>query len=652
MDDRRPDPDALLARIQKEEVQNTRGKLKVFLGYAAGVGKTYGMLKAAHERQNEGIDVRIGYVETHGRIETEELVAGLLVIPRRIVQYKSASLSDLDLDEVLRQHPRLVLVDEFAHSNPPGFRHAKRYQDVEEILEAGIDVYTTVNIQHIESLRDVVAKITSIMVKETVPDRLIDEADEIELMDLPPPDLLQRLAEGKVYVPDMATRAVENFFNEGNLFALRELSLRKTADRVDNQMLEYMQMRSIPGPWPTTEHLLVSIGPSPLSEKLVRTTKRQADRMNADWRAVYVETPAQHHLPKEAKDQALKTIRLSESLGGKTERLFGLNIPDTLIEYAKKHNITRIIIGKTLRPRWKEIVFGSIVDQMIHKSGDIDVYVISSGEKKGNQVSPSDLSYMPGFYPKCYLESMLMIVGLTIFGELTKGILSQTNMMMLYLMAVVIAAFRNGLYLAIFTALLGVITFDFFFVLPYYTFRVSDTQYIISFLVMLLVGMVISILISRSQDYAVSVHGREREVSVLYDLAKKMTGATDSESVCLAMITKVQEIFSWRSVVLLEEKNDLTLKQASPGLVLTDDDKAVAVWSFSKKMVAGYDTEILHASRFRFIPIRSRKGVLGVFGVQPEDKDGIIPPDQGRLLEIFTDLAGLALERYMDDKNP
>ncbi|MDD1724573.1 MAG: DUF4118 domain-containing protein [Methanospirillum sp.] len=647
MDDRRPDPDLLLAQIQKEEERRTRGKLKIFLGYAAGVGKTYGMLKAAHERQKEGIDVRIGYVETHGRIETDELVTGLPLISRRIVPYKTTSLSELDLDEVLMQHPRLVLVDELAHSNPPDFRHAKRYQDLEELLEAGIDVYTTVNIQHIESLRDVVAKITSIVVRETVPDRVIDEADEIELMDLPPPDLLQRLAEGKVYVPDMVAQALGNFFNEGNLFALRELSLRKTADRVDNQMLEYMQTRSIPGPWPATEHLLISIGPSPLSEKLVRTTKRQADRMNADWRAVYVETPAQHHLPKQAKDQIWKTIRLTESLGGKTERLFGLNIPDTLIDYAKNHNITRIIIGKTLRPRWKEIVFGSIVDQMIHKSGDIDVYVISSSEKKGDQVSSSDLSFIPEIYPKRYLESVLLVAVLTVFGELTKGFLSPANLMMLYLMAVVIAAFRKGLFLAIFTALLGVIIFDFFFVLPYYTFRVSDTQYIISFLVMLLVGIVISILISRSQDYAVSVHAREREVSVLYDLAKKMTGAADSESVCLAMIAKVEENFTWRSVVLLAEDTILTITQASPGLVITDDDKAVAVWAFSKKTIAGYDTGILPASRFRFIPIRSRKGVLGVLGVQPEEKDGIIPPDQGRMLEMFTDLAGLALERYM-----
>ena len=528
----------------------------------------------------------------------------------------------------------------------PGFRHAKRYQDLEEILQAGIDVYTTLNIQHLESLRDVVARITTVIVRETVPDRIIDEADEIELMDIPPPELLQRLAEGKVYLPDVAARAADKFFNEGNLFALRELSLRKTADRVDTQMLEYMQTWSIPGPWPTTEHLLVSVGPSPLSEKLVRTTKRQADRMNADWRAVYVETPVQNRMPKQSREQVWRTIKLAESLGGKTETLFGLNIPDTLIGYAKKHNITRIIIGKTLRPRWKEIVFGSIVDQMIHKSGDIDVYVISSWDTGSKQLSSSDEFFIPAFYPERYLEGLILVGLVTVFGELTKGFISQTNLMMLYLMVVVIAAYRRGLYLAIFTSLSGVLVFDFFFVLPYYTFRVSDTQYLISFSGMLLVGIVISILISKAQDYAVSAHSRERENAMLYNIAKKLTGAQDIAAVCSVIISKIEVNFSWKAVVLLPQGQSLSVAGSSPDLIVNDDEIAVAMWSFSKNAVAGYDTDTLHASRFRFIPIRSRDNVLGVLGVQPGEPEGIISPDQGRVLEIFADLTGLAMERF------
>ncbi len=644
-DDPRPDPDVLLAHLQREEKRKKRGRLKIFLGYAAGVGKTYGMLKAAHERQKEGVDVRIGFVETHGRVETEELVTGLPLIPRVSIPYKTTLLSEMDLDEILRLHPQLVLVDELAHSNPPGFRHAKRYQDVEELLEAGIDVYTTLNIQHLESLHDVVAKITSVIVRETIPDRVIDEADEIELMDLPPVDLLQRLSEGKVYVADMAERALNQFFNEGNLFALRELSLRKTAERVDSQMLEYMQTRAIPGPWQTTEHLLVSIGPGPFSEYLVRAAKRQADRMNADWRAVYVETPSHHRLSQDAKNQVWKTIKLAESLGAKTETLFGTNVPETLIPYAKKHNITKIIIGKTLRPRWKELLYGSIVDRMIHISDDIDVYVISSSKMNITQLSSSDQYFKLEHLPGGYAESFVMVALLTIFGEITRNYLNETNLMMLYLMVVVIAAFRNGLYRAIFTAIIGVLAFDFFFVLPYYTFMVSDSLYFISFLVMLLVGVIISFLISQVQDYAIAAQSRERENALLFNLAKDLTAAMDRTAICSVIITKIEQNFAWKSVILLSDGNNLEIAESSEDLVITEDEKAVAIWAYSKNMIAGYDTDTLHACRLRFIPIRGRKEVSGVLGVQPSEEHGIISPDQGRILEIFADLAGMALER-------
>ena len=646
MDDGRPDPDLLLSQIQKEEKRETSGKLKIFLGYAAGVGKTYGMLKAAHDRLAEGIDVRIGYVETHGRTETDALMDGLPIIARVAVQYKSTILYEMDTDAILAIHPALVLVDELAHTNPPTFRHTKRYQDVEELLAAGIDVYTTLNIQHVESLRDVVAKITSIIVHETVPDRIIDLADEIELMDIPPAELQARLAEGKVYVPDMATRAVEQFFNEGNLFALRELSLRKTADRVDNQMFEYMQTRSIPGPWATSEHLLVSIGPSPLSEKLVRTTKRQADRLNTDWRAVYVETPMHHRLPDKSREQIWKTLKLAESLGGKTETIFGLNIPDTLIEYAKKNNITRIVIGKTLRTRWKELLFGSIVDQMIHKSGDIDVYVISSGDKAKENYSYSDDSILPVTLPGKYLESLVLVSIVTICGELLKNYISQTNLIMFYLMVVVIAAFRRGLNLAIFTSIIGVLMFDFFLVPPYYTFRVSDTQYIITFFGMILVGIVVSILISKAQDYAKSAHHREEENAALYRLAKNLAGASDIKSVTTAVILKIEENFNWQAVILMPESKTLSVKGSSHALQITDDEISIAQLAFSKNAIVGYDTDTLHASRLRFIPIRSRRNVLGILGVKPEEAEGAISPDEGRMLELFADLTGLAIERF------
>jgi two-component system sensor histidine kinase KdpD len=301
--DRRPDPDTLLARVQGEERQKLRGKLKIFVGYIAGVGKTYEMLKAAHQRKQEGIDVKIGYIETHGRPETDALLEGLAIIPRKMVKYRDAIIPEMDIDAILAIRPQLVLVDELAHTNAPGSRHPKRYQDVEELLDAGIDVNTTLNIQHVESLNDVVAQITGVVVRETIPDRVIDETTEIELVDLPPPELLQRLKEGKIYVPEVATRAIEQFFNEGNLYALRELTLRRAAERIDEQMLAYMQIRAISGPWAVGESILVCVGPSPLSERLVRTARRQADRMNAHWTAIYVETPSHHRLPKESKEQ-------------------------------------------------------------------------------------------------------------------------------------------------------------------------------------------------------------------------------------------------------------------------------------------------------------------------------------------------------------
>src|SRR5512136_1331264 len=404
----RPDPDLLLALVKSEERQKHRGKLKIFLGYIAGVGKTYEMLKAAHLRRTEGIDVKAGYVETHGRPETETLLEGLDLIPRRILEYRGAALPEFDLDATLKYKPSLVLVDELAHTNVPGSRHLKRYQDVEELLDAGIDVYTTLNIQHVESLNDVVAQITGVTVKETIPDRVIDEATEIELVDLAPPELLQRLREGKVYVPDMAARAIEQFFNEGNLYALRELALRRAAERIDEQMLAYMQTRAIPGPWAAGEHILVSVGSGPLSERLVRTARSQADRMGARLTAIYVETPAHHRFSKEAKDQISRTIHLAEKLGATTATVFGLNIASTVIDYARRHNITRIIIGKTLRPRWQEYVFGSVVDQLIHYSGTIDVYVISSNEHTQQKISDLDF-LLPVTLPRDYLVCIALI---------------------------------------------------------------------------------------------------------------------------------------------------------------------------------------------------------------------------------------------------
>ena len=640
----RPDPDTLLAHVQGEERQKHRGKLKIFLGYIAGVGKTYEMLQAAHLRKNEGIDVKIGYIETHGRPETEALVEGLPLIPRKMVSYRNVTIPEMDLDAVLMAHPNLVLVDELAHTNAPDSRHPKRYVDIDELLDAGIDVYTTLNIQHVESLNDVIAQITGVTVKETIPDRVIDEASEIELVDLAPPELLQRLREGKVYVPDMAARAIEQFFNEGNLYALRELALRRAAERVDNQMLAWMQTRAIPGPWAAGESLLICVGPGPLSERLVRTARRQADRMNAPWSAIYVETPSHHRLSKEAKEQVSRTLQLAEKLGATATSVFGINVANTVIEYARKHNITRIIIGKTLRPRWQEFVFGSVVDQLIHNSGTIDVYVISSEEKTLQK--PVTLEpLLPATLPQDYVASLVLVAFITAIGWLVKSFISPANLAMLYLLAVVIIAFRRGLKPAIFTAVIGVLAFDFFFIPPHLTFRVSDTEYLITFAGMIIVGGLISLLVARAREQSDAAQIREKETGTLYALSQDLAVAVDVSSIVTAVSKHISGIFQWERVFLLPEGNELVIREASPGVLLDADDVAVATWAYQHGTIAGYDTDTLHGSRLRYIPLPSPRGVLGVMGVKPAEPDGVITHEQDRILMAFANQTALALER-------
>jgi len=641
----RPDPDALLARIKSEERRKKRGRLKIFLGYIAGVGKTYEMLRAAHLRKAENVDVRVGYVETHDRKETDALLEGLKIIPRKMMEYRGVVLPEFDLDATLQGRPGLILVDELAHSNVPGSRHPKRYQDVEELLDAGIDVYTTLNVQHIESLNDVVAQITGVLVRETVPDRVIDEADEIEVIDLAPPELLQRLRDGKVYVPDMAAKAVEKFFNEGNLYALRELTLRRAAERVDEQMLAYMQTRAIPGPWAAGEHLLVSVGPGPLSERLVRIARRQADRMGgAQWTALYIETPTHHRLSGEDLKQLAKTMELARKLGAETVTMFGFNIASTVLDYARRHNVTRIIVGKTLRPRWQEYVFGSIVDQLIHYSGTIDVYVISSEEHNPKLVGDIE-QLLPGAPPKDYVTAFVLVAILVIFGWFVKSFISGTNLAMLFLLAVVFIAFRCGLRPAIFTAIIGVIAFDFFFVPPYLRFRVTDTEYLITFAGMIIVGAMVSLLVTRARENSFAAQSREKETGTLYDLSRDLAVAPDAGAVITAVTRHIREIFQWESVVLLPSGDGLVVQSSGSPVVLTDDDLAVATWAFRHSAVAGYDTDTLHGSRLRYIPLTGSTGVLGILGVQPAESGSIITHGQERILNAFASQMALALER-------
>jgi two-component system, OmpR family, sensor histidine kinase KdpD len=644
--DSRPDPDELLKNLKAED--RNRGKLKIFLGYAAGVGKTYAMLEAAYQRKEQGIDVVVGYVETHKRTETEELLKGLEILTRKHVEYHNVVLPELDVDAVIRRHPHLVLVDEFAHTNAPGSRHPKRYQDVEEILDAGIDVYTTLNIQHLESLNDVVAQVTGVTVRETVPDGVIDEASEIEVIDLPPDELLIRLQEGKVYVPEQAARAIQKFFRKGNLTALREMSLRRAAERVDDQMRAYMQMRAIPGPWPAAERLLVCISPSPLSEHLVRTARRLAGELNAEWMVLFVETPQLAAMPPEKRERVNGLLRLAEELGARSQVLPASSstyaTSQTIMEYAHKNNVTKIIVGKPLRPRWQELVRGSLVDQLIHESGDIDVYVVTSSDRPA--VPPEENPLKLHSPLSGYVWSLLLVIAATIVGRLFVGQIEATNLVMLYLLIVVIAAVYLGRGPAILASILGVLAFDFFFVLPYFNFAVSDTQYLITFIALFLVGVVISQLTVRAREQAEAAQQREAETAELYDLSRDLAATADLDEIIHSLIKHCEQSFHRETVILLPEGNRLTPRLTSVGLSLSDEEMAVADWVYRHAEPAGRHTNTLPAAQLRYLPLKTARDVVGVLGVgKPGTAERDLNPAQRRLMEAFANQAAQAIER-------
>lgn len=649
----RPDPDDLLKNLQTEE--KGRGKLKIFLGYVAGVGKTYAMLESAHQRKKQGIDVVVGYVETHKRVETEALVEGLEVLPRKQVKYQNVTLTEMDVDAVIERRPKIVLVDEFAHTNAPESRHPKRYQDVEEILDAGIDVYTTLNIQHLESLNDVVAQVTGVIVKETVPDSVIDEASEIEVIDLPPDELMTRLKEGKVYIPEQASRAIDKFFRKGNLTALREMSLRRAAERVDDQMRSYMQTRAIQGPWAAGERLLVCISPSPLSERLVRTARRLASELNAEWITLFVETPQSASMSADKRERIAKILQLSEDLGARSYTVTASGsieaIAQAVMDFAHKNNITKIVAGKPLRPRWQELLRGSLVDSLIHKSGDIDVYVVTSTDAPSFPKDENPLKLHSSIYK--YVISFLMVTIATVIGFWIGGRISPTNLVMVYLLVVVIAAVYLGRGPAIIASILGVLAFDFLFVLPYFTFAVSDTQYIITFIALFLVGVVISQLTARASEQAEAARQREAETAELYDLSRDLASSLDLESILLQLKKHLEQTFDRTIAVLLPKDNLLEVRISSDNLKLSDEEIAVADWVYRHAEPAGRHTNTLPAAQLRYLPLKTASGVMGVLGVgKPNTANIDLLPAQRRLMESFANQGAQAIERaQLEEQN-
>ena len=563
--EQRPSPEALLEAARREE--SRAGKLKIFVGAAPGVGKTYEMLQSAHARIKAGADVVVGVVETHGRAETEALLAGLEVLPRKRLTYKEQGLWELDLDALIARRPQIALVDELAHTNAPGSRHPKRYLDVEELLSQGIDVYTAVNIQHIESLNDVVAQITHVRVRETVPDKVFDRADAIELIDLTPDDLIQRLKEGKVYVPKQAERALEHYFSPGNLTALRELALRRTAERVDEQLLTHMQANAIAGPWAASERILVCLSEDPRAAGLVRYTKRLADRLHAPWTAISIETRRSLQLTDEQRDRLADTMRLAEALGAETLTIPGVGrrIADDVIHFAQANNVTQIIIGKSTRSWWFELMRGSVVHDLVRRAGNISVNVIAGDEQGVTKAAVETAARSEPFDPRPYLMALLFVaVGLAVASFVRPLFGGIENVDLVFLTAVVSVAARYGLWPSLLASLAASLCYNFFFLPPVYTFTITDPTNIAAFFFFMLIALLVSNVAARVRSQADTAIGRVRTTESLYAFSRKLAGTATLDDVLWATAYQNALMLKVRVVLLLPEEGVLTVKAGYP----------------------------------------------------------------------------------------
>lgn len=647
----RPSPEALLEAARRAD--NAAGRLKIFVGAAPGVGKTYEMLQSARAKQKAGFDVVVGIVETHGRAETQALLDGLEVIPRRRIAYKDQVLEEMDLDALIARKPQIALVDELAHTNAPGSRHPKRYLDVAELLSHGIDVYTAVNIQHIESLNDVVAQITHVRVRETVPDSVFDSADAIELIDLTPDDLIQRLREGKVYIPGQAERALEHYFSPGNLTALRELALRRTADRVDEQLLNHMQANAIAGPWAAGERILVCVSEDPRSAGLVRYTKRLADRLHAPWTAVSIETRRSLQLTEEQRDLLANTLRLAEALGAEALTIpgTGRRIADDLLGFAQANNVTQIVIGKATRSWWFELMRGSVVHDLVRRAGNISVHVIA-GEAlvipSTAQKGPPTVVRKEAFDPKPYLLSLLVVAAALGVAELIQPMFGIENVDLVFLTAVVSVAVRFGLWPSLLASVTASLSYNFFFLPPVYTFTITEPTNIAAFFFFMLIAILVSNLAARVRTQAVTAMGRVRTTESLYAFSRKLASTAALDDVLWATAYQIALMLKVRVVLLLPEQGVITVKAGYPPEDELDKaDLAAANWAWNNDRPAGRGSDTLPGGKRLFLPMRTGRGPIGVIGIDDDRTGPLLTPDQRRLLDALVDQGALAIERVL-----
>jgi two-component system sensor histidine kinase KdpD len=650
--DKRPSPDALLEAARRESHQV--GRLKIFVGAAPGVGKTYEMLQSAQAKRKAGADVVVGIVETHGRAETEALLQGLEVLPRKRLEYKDQILEEMDIDALIARHPQIALVDELAHTNAPGSRHPKRYLDVEELLSHGIDVYTAVNIQHIESLNDVVAQITHVRVRETVPDSVFDRADAIELIDLTPDDLIQRLKEGKVYVPKQAERALEHYFSPGNLTALRELALRRTAERVDEQLLTHMQANAIAGPWAAGERVLVCVSEDPRAAGLVRYAKRLADRLHAPWTAISIETTRSLQLTDEQRDRLADTLRLAEAMGGEalTIPAVGRRIADDVINFAHANNVTQIIIGKSTRSRWFEIIRGSVVHDLVRSAGNISVHVIPGDELPAvptvKKTAVQTAARPEPFDPKPYLIALAIVAVSLGAAELIQRWLGTENVDLVFLTAVVSVAVRYGLWPSLLASVAASLCYNFFFLPPVYTFTITDPTNVVAFFFFMLIALLVSNVAARVRTQADSAIGRVRTTESLYAFSRKLAGTATLDDVLWATAYQTALMLKVRVVLLLPEDGVLTVKAGYPPEDEIDKaDLAAANWAWGNDRPAGRGSDTLPGAKRLFLPMRTGRGAIGVIGIDDDRTGPLLTPDQRRLLDALVDQGALAIERVL-----
>lgn len=642
-DGERPDPDALLAQIKAEEARGSRARLKIFFGAAPGVGKTYSMLESAGHAKKDGIDIIVGAAETHGRAETAALFDGLEIIPRRIVEYRGVKLDEFDLEATLARKPDVVLVDELAHTNAPGSRHSKRWQDVLELLDAGIDVWTTLNVQHVESLGDVVQQITGVKVRETVPDSVLDRADDIELVDLSPEDLLDRLAEGKVYVPEQASRAAQNFFTRGNLLSLRELTLRRAAERVDAEVLRYRREQGIATPWPTRERILVCVGPSPGSERLIRAAKRMAEGMHASWTAANVEVIGAPPIGTRDHERLESHLRLVETLGGDVVRLHGPSIPEALLTHAREHSITTIVAGKPTHSRWRDRIRGSMLDELIRGSGAIEVHVIAPAELEEPRPAPPARRYQRAD-AQAYAWAVVSIALVTLAGLVAYDYVKLADITMLYLLGIMLASLL-GRGPSLVAASLAVAAFDLCFVPPRFTFTISDLRHLLTFAVMFASGVVISTLVVRLRGQERDAISREQRTAELQSFTRDVAIANTLEDVATVLARHLEDTCDVAAAVLVPDPEDGLV--AASGLVpLAPQELAVARWSFEHREQAGHGTDTLSGASALCVPLVAGESAVGVLAIRR--RRGTPPRlgiDQRQLIDALARQAALAIGR-------